>query len=305
DRLLLDAEVAMYSAKASRRGWELYAPPRDPNSRERLAMAAGLRQAIERDELDLHYQPKVDLRDGSVRGLEALVRWHHPERGLLPPDDFIGEAESAGLIPRLTFWVLEAAVAQQRALQRGGHDLEIAINLSLRSMVEPDFPEHVSQVLRRHGMPASALTLEITESSVMVDPVRTIGILGRLADLGTTISVDDFGTGYSSLAQLRRLPAGELKIDRSFVAGMLDAPRDTAIVASTIDLARNLGLRAVAEGVEDRATWSALAALGCDCAQGYYVGRPMPVERLERWLGVGSRPAGAAPGAMTADPRCH
>ncbi len=295
DRLLLEAEVAMYAAKASRRGWEIYDPAHHPTARERLSMAADLRRAIDHAELDVYYQPKLDLRDGSVPGVEALVRWRHPRRGLLGPETFIAEAERAGLIPGLTFLVLEAAVAQQRVLRKGGFDLEMAVNLSLRSMVEPDFPDRVADVLRRHGMPASALTLEVTESSVMTDPARTISMLGRLVEMGATISVDDFGTGYASLSHLKRLPAGEIKIDRSFVAGMLDEARDAAIVASTIALARNLGVRAVAEGVEDGATCAALAALGCDCAQGYFVGKPMAVEQLGRWLVADGRAVQAAP----------
>ncbi len=295
DRLLLEAEVAMYAAKSSRRGWEIYDPEHHPTTRERLSMAADLRRAIDHAELDVYYQPKLDLRDGSVPGVEALVRWRHPRRGLLGPEAFIAEAERAGLIPGLTFLVLEAAVVQQRALRQGGFDLEMAVNLSLRSMVEPDFPERVAEVLRRHGMPASALTLEITESSVMTDPARTISMLGRLAEMGATISVDDFGTGYASLSHLKRLPAGEIKIDRSFVAGMLDEARDAAIVASTIALARNLGVRAVAEGVEDGATCAALAELGCDCAQGYFVGKPMAVDQLGRWLVADGRAVQTTP----------
>lgn len=284
-RLLLEAEVAMYAAKSSGRGWEFYAPEHDHHSRERLTLVAELRRAIDGDELEVHYQPKVDLRSGAVFGMEALVRWRHPERGLLGPDVFVPVAEEAGLIRPLTLRVLDAAAQEHRALSDLGFGhLEVAVNLSLRSMVELDFPDQVAKVLRRHGVPPTALTLEITESSVLSDPARTVGMLVRLAELGTTISVDDFGTGYASLSHLKRLPAGELKIDRSFVAGMLDAPRDAAIVSSTIDLARKLGLRAVAEGVEDGDTWAALAELGCDQVQGYFVSRPLPPPQLEAWL---------------------
>ncbi|MST34748.1 EAL domain-containing protein, partial [Acidimicrobiaceae bacterium USS-CC1] len=312
-RLLLEAEVAMYAAKSSGRGWEFYAPEHDHHSRERLTLVAELRRAIDGDELEVHYQPKVDLRSGAVFGMEALVRWRHPERGLLGPDVFVPVAEEAGLIRSLTLRVLDAAAQEHRALtDLGFGHLEVAVNLSLRSMVELDFPDQVAKVLRRHGVPPTALTLEITESSVLSDPARTVGMLVRLAELGTTISVDDFGTGYASLSHLKRLPAGELKIDRSFVAGMLDAPRDAAIVASTIDLARKLGLRAVAEGVEDGDTWAALAELGCDQVQGYFVSRPLPPPQLEAWL-VAKRsgpstphprpPAGVRPAALRGLPR--
>ncbi len=295
-RLMLEAEVAMYLAKASGRGWELYSPERDHHSRERLTLASGLRRAIEDGELEVHYQPKIDLRTAAVLGMEALVRWRHPEWGLLGPDLFVPVAERAGLIRPLTLWVLDAAAEEYRALaELGFGHLEIAVNLSLRSMVELDFPDRVVAVLRRHGVPASALTLEITESIGLSDPPGTVGMLERLVEAGTTISVDDFGTGFASLSLLERLPAGELKIDRSFVASMLDARRDAVIVESTIDLARKLGLRAVAEGVEDGDTSDALADLGCDQAQGYFFSRPLPADQLEAWLP-------AAAGAAAWDP---
>lgn len=284
-RLLVRAETALFGAKAEHRSWRIHSTGSNQPDRDRLALAAELRAAIDEGELEVHYQPKIDLRSGAVFGFEALVRWRHPGRGLLGPDAFVPLAEDTGLIGPLTMWVIEDATRNHRELRRAGFDgLELAVNLSLRSMVDLDFADRVGKLLRANGMPPSLLTLEVTESTVMSDPDRTVRMLERLAELGTTISVDDFGTGYASLSHLRRLPAGELKIDQSFVAGMLDAPRDATIVASTIDLARKLGLRAVAEGVEDADTLAALGELGCDQAQGYFVSRPLPADQLREWL---------------------
>jgi diguanylate cyclase (GGDEF)-like protein len=282
-KLLQHADVAMYAAKEAHSGWEMYAPERDHYSPKRLAMAGELRRAIEEGELEVHYQPKADLRTGTVCGLEALVRWRN-QYGLISPDQFVPVAEHAGLIRPLTLFVLSQAAQQHQELRLLGFDLGIAVNLSVRSLVDVNLPDQVADVLAAHGMDPSALTLEITEGSVMADPGRTIGILGRLANLGTTISIDDFGTGYSSLAYLKRLPASEVKIDRSFVKGMLNSESDAAIVRSTVDLARNLGLRAVAEGVEDGHTWSELARLECDQAQGYFISPAVPAPDLRRWL---------------------
>jgi diguanylate cyclase (GGDEF)-like protein len=282
--LLQRADVAMYSAKESHSGWELYSSERDHYSPRRLTLAGELRKAIDTGELEVHYQPKSELTTGRVCGVEALVRWRHPRYGIIGPDHFIPVAESAGLIRPLTSFVLTSAVKNQRELRVLGYDLDVAVNLSVRSVLDVNLPNQIAQVLSDYGVPSSSLTLEITEGSVMADPTRTIGILGRLAQLGVSISVDDFGTGYSSLSYLKRLPANEVKIDRSFVAGMLTNDSDRAIVRSTVDLARNLGLRAVAEGVEDKATWDALCDLGCDFAQGYYVSPPLPVADLRAWL---------------------
>jgi diguanylate cyclase (GGDEF)-like protein len=283
-RLMQQADVAMYSAKASHSGWEVYSPERDHYSPQRLALAGELRRAIECGDLEVRYQPKAELGTGAVRGVEALVRWRHPRHGDLRPDQFVPVAETAGLIRPLTFMVLDHAVREVRELQSLGYDLEVAVNLSVRSVLDVNLPDQIAQVLLAHDMPAARLTLEITEGSVMADPSRTIGILRRLAQLGATISVDDFGTGYSSLSYLKRLPATEVKIDRSFVAGMLTNDSDAAIVRSTVDLSRNLGLRAVAEGVEDEATWTALAELGCDLAQGFFISPALPAGELRTWL---------------------
>jgi diguanylate cyclase (GGDEF)-like protein len=284
DKLLQQADVAMYSAKTSHSGWELYDSDRDHYSRRRLTLASELRAAIDGDELVVHYQPKASLRDGTVVGVEALVRWEHPTWGLISPDMFIPVAEQAGLIRPLTLLVLSAAASQHRFLRTLGFDIDVAVNLSVRSVLDVNLPDQVADVLADHDMSADSLTLEITETSVMADPARTIGVLGRLAQLGTSISIDDFGTGYSSLSYLKRLPASEVKIDRSFIAGMASGASDLAIVRSTVDLARNLGLKAVAEGVEDTRTWARLTELGCDQAQGFYLSRPLPAAALSTWL---------------------
>ena len=289
--LLQQADMAMYSAKGSHSGWEVYSAERNHYSPRRLAMAGDLRRAIDGGELEVHYQPQTSLRSGRVRGVEALVRWRHPSFGIIHPDQFVPVAESAGLIRPLTQMVLSEAIRHQRDIRLLGYDLDVAINLSVRSVLDVNLPDHIAEVLASYGVPASSLTLEITESSVMADPTRTIGILRRLSGLGASISVDDFGTGYSSLSYLKRLPANEVKIDRSFVAGMLTDDSDRAIVRSTVDLARNLGLSVVAEGVENVATWEALEALGCDYAQGYFVSPPLPADELRTWL-LTRHPAG-------------
>ena len=282
--LLQRADVAMYAAKDARSGIELYNPERDEYSPRRLMLAAELRHAIERGQLTVHYQPKADLTSGRVTGVEALLRWHHPDYGFVPPDEFIPLAEHTGSIRQLTRWVLGAAISQAGAWRRKGVDLDVAVNLSVRALLDLGLADEVEMLLARAGLDAQALTLEITESTIMADPVRSLGVLHDLSDLGTTLSIDDFGTGYSSLSYLKRMPVGEVKVDRSFVMNMASDPDDLVIVRSTIELARNLGLQVVAEGVEDKVTWEQLGRLGCDEAQGYYLGRPMPVVQLDRWL---------------------
>jgi EAL domain-containing protein (putative c-di-GMP-specific phosphodiesterase class I) len=216
--------------------------------------------------------------------VEALLRWRHPVEGLLPPDDFIPIAEHAGLIRPLTLLVLRDAATQCRRLSQLTNDFGVAINLSVRAVLDVNLPDEVSSVLAEFGLAPKALTVEITESSVMADPSRTIGVLGRLSALGVSIAIDDFGTGYSSLSYLKRLPVDEIKIDRSFVAGMMVDDNDDVIVRSTIELARSLGLRVVAEGVEDHATWARLSALGCDLAQGFYLSPPVAAAELPALL---------------------
>jgi len=291
ETLLQRADVAMYAAKASTRSIETYAAERDQYSPRRLALIGELRRAIETDELALYFQPKADLRSGVIIGVEALLRWHHPQHGLLPPDEFVPLAEHTGLIRPLTQWVLRGALQQCAAWQHAGLDLTMAVNISARNLLDPDLPEDVSRLLAQTGVDASMLVLEITESSVMSDPARTIGLLQRLAGMGVAISVDDFGTGYSSLSYLSRLPVHEVKIDKSFVLDMLRDRNDAVIVQTIVDLGANLGLRVVAEGVEDATTWERLNELGCDVAQGYHLSRPVPAGVLSKWLAERTPPA--------------
>jgi diguanylate cyclase (GGDEF)-like protein len=282
--LLRRADVAMYDAKASGTRIESYALERDPYSPERLALLAELRQAIDGEQLVLHYQPKVSLADGRLSGVEALVRWEHPQRGVLPPDEFLPLAERTGLIGDLTRWVLRTALSRCRAWRDEGLDLPVAVNLAAANIVDATLPDGIAALLAELDLPGDRLECEISEHTVMSDPRRATEVLGRLRALGVRLSLDDFGTGQSSLSYLKRLPLDEVKIDRSFVMGMCRDDGDAAIVRSTIDLARHLGLEVVAEGVESAEVIEALAELRCDVAQGFFLGRPIPGEHLAGWL---------------------
>jgi diguanylate cyclase (GGDEF)-like protein len=282
--LLQRADVAMYVAKEQPGGCEIYAQERDDYSPDRLTMLTELRRAIDQGELLLHYQPKAELRSGEVKSVEALVRWSHPVRGLMAPDEFIPLAQKAGVIVPLTFFVLNEALRQCRTWQLEGLDLSVGVNLSARNLLDVHLPDTVGELLGRWEVPPSLLELEITESTLLADPIRAMHVLSRLSGMGVRLAIDDFGTGYSSLAYLKRLPVDELKIDKSFVQGMEEDEDDAIIVRSTIDLGRNLGLRVVAEGVETAAAWRRLVALGCDVAQGYYLSRPVPAAELASWL---------------------
>ncbi|WP_369069037.1 EAL domain-containing protein [Kineococcus terrestris] len=282
--LLQHADVAMYQAKSRHLGVVAYSPDLDGHDPRRLTLLSQLRTAVDGSELVLHYQPLLDLPSRRVLGVEALVRWQHPVEGLLPPSEFVPLAESSGLVQALTRSVLAAACARASAWLAAGRPLVVAVNVSARSLADLSLPEAVAEHLGRSGLPPHLLKLEITESAVIADPVRAQHVLERLRRLGVALSVDDFGTGYTSLAHLRRLPVQELKIDRSFVTGMLTEPADAVIVRTGVELATRLGLRSVAEGVEDAATLAALAALGCTTAQGYHLSRPLPEAALERWL---------------------
>jgi len=282
--LLRHAAVAMDVAKRERLDHAVYDPTQNKHSPERLARVGELRAAIEEGALTLHYQPQVDLASGRVRRVEALVRWPHPERGLIPPDQFIPLAEQTGLIAPLTEWVLGEAVRQAQAWQRAGVPLTVSVNLSMWNLHDRVLPDRVAGLLREHGLPAARLRLELTESALMAGAERALDVLTRLMGLGVGLAVDDFGAGYSSLAYLKRLPVDELKIDKGFVRAMATDATDAAIVASTVDLGHALGLRVVAEGIEDQATWTVLAGMGCDVAQGYYLARPLPPDALTRWL---------------------
>jgi diguanylate cyclase (GGDEF)-like protein len=282
--LLRRADVAMYRAKDAGTGIETYDPDSDPYSPERLKLLGELRQAIDNDELVLHFQPQVALSSRQVIGVEALVRWQHPERGLLGPADFLGVAERTGLIIEVTRWVLDTAIRQCSSWHERGNDLPVAINLAAANIIDVTLPDAVEQTLRRWDVPGELLECEISEDTVMGDPRRATEVLERLRALGVRLSLDDFGTGHSSLSYLKRLPLDEVKIDRSFVTGMAVDPSDAAIVRSTIDLARHLGLDVVAEGVESEEVLDVLGSLDCDVAQGFLFSRPLPAEQLDGWL---------------------
>jgi diguanylate cyclase (GGDEF)-like protein len=282
--LLQRADVAMYHAKAAHSGIEVYAADRDQYSPRRLALFGELRAAIEEGALEVVYQPKAELPAGRVVGFEALLRWQDPGHGLVPPDEFVPIAETTGLITPLTRYVLQAAVEQVGAWRDQGAVIGMSVNLSVRNLLEPGLVDRVDRLLAGVGVPPGLLTLELTEGAVMTDPEATIAVLHQLSGAGVRLSIDDFGTGYSSLAYLKQLPVDEVKLDKAFVMGMTVDADDEAIVSSTIELAHNLGLRIVAEGVEDRETWDALAVLGCELAQGHYLAPPMPAEAATRWL---------------------
>jgi diguanylate cyclase (GGDEF)-like protein len=284
ETLLRRADVAMYAAKESGSGYEVYTPSLDRNSPGRLTLIAQVRPAIENHEFALYYQPKVRLADGRIQGVEALVRWRHPERGLVMPDDFIPMVERTVLLKPLTLYVINEALRQSHQWDRQGLPLEVAVNLSPKSLLDPQLPNYVAQLLARWDVEPSRLTLELTESFLMADSGRSIGVMGRLSSVGIQLSIDDFGTGYSSLSHLKRLPLQEIKVDKSFVEHMRDDPNDAMIVAATVELGRNLGLRVVAEGVEDRTTYDDLARTGCDMAQGFEVSQPLAAPELTRWV---------------------
>jgi diguanylate cyclase (GGDEF)-like protein len=284
EALVRRAEVAMYEAKNDIGVPAVYDPAHHRFTAERLTMVGDLRRAIEAGELELHYQPLADLRTGEVLAVEALVRWERRRRGMVSPGDFVPLAEHTGLIKPLTRLVLERALGQCAAWRREGIELDVSVNLSARNLMEPGIVEQVAEQLADAGLASERLTLEITESTIMADPVRARAVLERLSQMGVALAVDDFGIGHSSLAYLKRLPVDELKIDRAFVGGLSVDRSDAAIVRSTIAIARDLGLRTVAEGVEDQESWDQLALLGCDLGQGYLLARPMPAPELERWL---------------------
>lgn len=282
--LLSRAEVAMYTAKRKGSGVVIYDPAIDQSSQESLSLLSELRRALERDEFMLYLQPKLDLATGAVVGGEALVRWVHPEKGFIGPDNFIPFAETTGFIRMLTIWMMEKVAQLSARLHAQGLRLKFSVNLSTRDLLDLELPAAFAAILERHRLTPDALCLEITESAIMDDPARAQGTLDRLADMGFALSIDDFGTGYSSLAYLKRLPVNELKIDKSFVMKMAQDQDDAKIVRSTVDLGHNLGLRVVAEGVESEEVWFLLRQMGCDQGQGYFMGKPMPVERFLEWL---------------------
>jgi diguanylate cyclase (GGDEF)-like protein len=277
------ADVAMYDAKRLGTVVAGYTAEHDEHSLDRLSLAGDLRSAFDHDELWLAFQPQVDIATGRISGAEALIRWRHPVRGDVPPGVLLPIAERTGLMPQLTLWVLDRAVAQAAQWRRTGLDIRIAVNVSAIVLVDATLPDRIAETLVRHALTPDNLVVEVTEDAVMRDTSRAIDILDRIKASGVEIAVDDFGTGQSSLEQLKNVPADELKLDRSFVLGMVEDPQDAAIVGSVVGLGRALGLRVVAEGVETAQVWQRLAELGCDVAQGFGLARPMPAAQFERW----------------------
>jgi diguanylate cyclase (GGDEF)-like protein len=285
ETLLRRADIAMYAAKDAKTGAVLYREEMHSEDTSRLLLLGDLRRALDvADQLELHYQPKVSLGSGGLCGVEALVRWQHPVRGLISPADFIPIAETTGLINRLTSRVLRMAIRQARAWLDDGMAIPVAVNLSPRCLLDPALVAHVTDLLRECGLPTHLLRLEVTETAVMADPGLAMTTLTQLHELGIKLSIDDYGTGYSSLAYLKRLPVDELKVDRTFVLNIDRDQDDATLVRGAIDLGHNLGLTVVAEGVEGAAHVAALHELGCDIAQGYHYARPMPPKDLANWL---------------------
>jgi diguanylate cyclase (GGDEF)-like protein len=280
DTLIRHADIAMYLAKESRSGFAFYDEEYDPSDADRLALVGELRRALERQEFIVEYQPKADLSTGEIVGAEALVRWLHPQRGLLRPEEFIPLAERTGLIKLLSRYVLDESLRRCRDWSAAGYDVHVAVNLTIANLLDLELPNEIAELLRRHELPPDRLELEVTESMIMADPFRVRQVLTRLSDMGVRLAIDDFGTGYSSLAYLRRLPVDVLKIDKSFVLNMMEDGSDMTIVRSTIDLARNLGLQVIAEGVETPEAWHALRLFGCHVAQGFLIGRPTSAANL-------------------------
>jgi len=300
ETLVRNADIAMYVAKRNKIGYTVYDPKFDTSQQEHLSLLGELRHAVEHGELRLYYQPKVSLASSTVHAAEALIRWVHPTRGLVPPGLFIPFAEHTGYIKVLTRWVLAEAIRQCGVWRRDGLQLQVSVNISARDLMNRDLPEAISALLSEHSVPASMVCLEITESGFMEDPAHAQKVLERLAGIGLQLSIDDYGTGYSSLSYIMQLPVTELKIDRSFVSHMSDDRDLTTIVRSTIELGHSLGLKVVAEGVEDGQGFALLRELGCDGAQGYFMSPPLPAEAFRRWY-EGSLPALAPASGAAAD----
>jgi diguanylate cyclase (GGDEF)-like protein len=295
------ADLAAEAAKQLANPIHLFSPNLQSRSTHRLGLANDMRRALEAGEVEVHFQPKVSLPDRRVVGVECLARWEHPAHGQVAPVDFVAVAEHTGQLGRLTEVVLREGLRRARGWQDAGRPLPVSVNLTARTLIDPTFPPRVSRLLDEYGVPASLLTLEITEDGMVAEPDRTLATLNHLSELGVRLAVDDFGTGYSSLSYLRRLPVDEVKIDRSFVQGMATDTGDRAIVQAVVDLARHFGLVVVAEGVESELTVARLEELGCDVGQGFLFSRPLPYERFEAWLTVqndvahGEEPASVGP----------
>ncbi|MEO6821559.1 MAG: bifunctional diguanylate cyclase/phosphodiesterase, partial [Candidatus Nanopelagicales bacterium] len=300
--LMKRADIAMYAAKAARRGMSIYSADGDGNSPAKLVLLGDLRKALDvDDQLSVHYQPKLDLNTGEVAGLEALLRWNHPTRGLIPPSDFVPLAEQTGLIHTLTQRVLELVLSQLREWSVGGWDIQVAVNLSALNLAEPDLDVRIGRMLAEYGVPARLLEFEITESAIVQDPERAAAVLQRIADMGSTIALDDFGIGNTSISQLRSLPIDTLKIDQSFVTDMTEGGE--VLIKVVTDLAHEFRMVAVAEGVEHPEVAEKLRRLGCDLAQGYLYARPVSAADLGEVLArLGVKPAAVTTGAANLIP---
>lgn len=282
--LMSRADVAMYGTKNRDVSYLYYDAALDPNTQQRLQLSGELRHAVAREELTLHYQAKIDIDTGLVTGAEALVRWNHPEHGLIPPDQFIPLAERTGMIRPITYWVLDSATRQCQTWHAAGWPLRVAVNISGRTFQDPAFVEHLESILQKNKVPAKCLEIEITENILLADFEHVSPILEQIDRLGIHIAIDDFGTGYSSLAYLKILPLHTLKIDKSFVLDMVKDENDAVIVRSTIDLAHNLDYEVIAEGIESQDTLNLLRTLGCDGGQGFHISHPLPPENFVQWL---------------------
>jgi diguanylate cyclase (GGDEF)-like protein len=290
-KLVRNADIAMYAAKRNKSGCQSYDPHYDTHQQEHLSLLGELRQAVEANQLRLYYQPKVSLTSANVNSVEALLRWHHPKRGIVSPALFIPFAEHTGYIKVLTQWVLAEAIRQCGEWCRAGLRLQISVNISARDLMNRELPDQIAAMLAAHDVPAVLLCLEITESGFMEDPTHAQKVLDRLAALGLRLAIDDYGTGYSSLSYIMKLPVQELKIDRSFISRMIGNADSSTIVRSTIELGHSLGMKVVAEGVEDLEGWNLLRHLGCDDAQGYYMSPPLPAEELVAWMHTHDAPS--------------
>jgi diguanylate cyclase (GGDEF)-like protein/PAS domain S-box-containing protein len=282
--LLRRADAAMYVAKQGQTGYSFHRAEGESRTPDQLALVVEMRSALERNEFEPYYQPKIHLRSGLITRVEVLLRWNHPKRGIVSPAVFVPIAERTGLIRTITDWLLERTMAQVRAWQDSGAPVHVAVNISAKSLLDQSLPSKIQQLLDRWQVDPRFLKIEITESSIMADPAHALAIMSMIQSMGVRLSIDDFGTGYSSLTHLRQLPIDEIKIDKSFVTGMTTSEADASIVRTVIDLAHNLGKQVCAEGVEDEATMVMLRDIGCDLAQGYWISKPMSAPDLTQWL---------------------